>query len=357
MRRLPKYHFDHFREQHPGISAVWQLVDRGDLASADLLLWQAMGVTSDIPSIQSQLGYRHFGMQSYCIGPGLQHMLSETSIKGIASSDIKVPFPTFYLALEDSPFELWGGPGCRWTPVHGMYVSLNNPIFGDQNHLMVYMVSLVKRHCASFWYTINLDHAGDDLPGAMNTVLNGSIMNPDDENAAAAKKMLAEYEGKEGVKRNKQNAHNALAFLVNFLLYITSQDAELRKEPRSYALYNNIMAKIRKAESRGHHHKVHDLEMRLTAKKKPHVTWVAERTEKRLRDKGIIVNGESGRSQLTRFWRKGHWHHYWVGPKRDEFGNEQLGDRRILKWVEPCVVNADRAASVTKRVRRISEPA
>lgn len=67
-----------------------------------------------------------------------------------------------------------------------------------------------------------------------------------------------------------------------------------------------------------------------------HAIGEAKRCE---RDSGAVSNSDSKlpRSRAPHV-RIAHWHHYWVGKRKDR-SDGQFGDELVLKWIPPIPVN------------------
>lgn len=67
-----------------------------------------------------------------------------------------------------------------------------------------------------------------------------------------------------------------------------------------------------------------------------HAIGEAKRYE---RDNRVVSNSDSKLSRsMAPHVRIAHWHHYWVGKRKDR-SDGQFGDELVLKWIPPIPVN------------------
>jgi hypothetical protein len=333
-------------------------------------------------------------------------MLASTSLKGIRQGDIKLPFPSFYIALDDCDWKLWGGPDTEWHPLTGIYVSMNS-CFGEKDVMTVFLwgkenaKSRIPGDDASFWYRLHLDeifggtkkpelekHLTAALPSdtsvtaydengmddAMrhNTDISKSLkeMFNDPEQEVVENHFSMHFEdnmfaspgtralGDRDSKKYYNQVIEVNRFIINFLLYLTAENADLKKAPNKDSFRRKeVEKKLTKATQRKNARQMRKLASKLASLSQARVTYVGRDLEEKLKGHAGITREYKGRRSLGYGWRPGYWNHYWTGSKKNASGEAQKGDKRIRKWVEAYEVNKDLEKLVDSRIRKVVEPA
>lgn len=116
----------------------------------------------------------------------------------------------------------------------------------------------------------------------------------------------------------------AIVVVLQLLLYIESANAELEDNKEQKAVYRQPR---KKSEIRDKFREVRQLEVGVRVS---HALMSARKHGSIRSESHRTGNGPAKSSHM----RRGHWHHYWTGP-RD-------GERKlILKWVAPTVIHPD----------------
>ena len=382
--RVPTIHHDRLMGILPWMRAMTESVDNSDPSQTEEIVSRYVGFSSSSTySALSMLGYRKYGQNSYCVGPILQTMLASTSLKGIRQADIKLPFPSFYIALDDCDWKLWGGPDTEWHPLTGIYVSMNS-CFGEEDVMTVFLwakenaKSRMPGDDASFWYRLHLDEifgsveeqevatppSRTDISKSLKEMFNDpdqevvenhfSMHFEDDKFISPGTRALGDRDSKKYYKQMIE----VNRFIINFLLYLTAENADLKDAPNKDSLRRKeVTKKLIKATQRKNARQMRKLASKLAALSQARVTYVGRELEEKLKGHAGITREYKGRRSLGYGWRPGYWNHYWTGSKKNASGEAQKGDKRIRKWVEAYEVNKDLEKLVDSRIRKVVEPA
>lgn len=202
--------------------------------------------------------YRRAGRQSFIVPPGMQRALAHTSLAEVRPRDIRVPYPSQYIALPECDAYLWGGEKTGWHRVAGAFLRFvqggdrvyrdrtekappNDPgimylyLWGEENEK-----SSGPGDDASMWFAFDLhemEKEGEDL----GTYFQNLIDDPNREVSVDDMSPLAEMMGlvthmpRGGVEGEKarQGVIAAIRVIFNTLLYLDSQDPEVETDPDS----------------------------------------------------------------------------------------------------------------------------
>jgi hypothetical protein len=279
------------------------------------------------------------GQQVFALGPGFAHLLHETGCDNIPRPMLRLPYPALYVALLASPWRLWGGSRTGMHDVAGAYLletpdgAISVAIWAKANEK-----SIQADDDASFWVCLGLpsiptlpdDPDCIDLDAYLERVLNDPRNNLSDIGVdifdASRQERLEHLESVRSIVR----------VCMNLLLYMNSTNADLSKVPP------------------GEPRKMNKGKRKRLAKEGPfeaQVIWVGNSLEKEGREARSASARSASASVRGSTWsyRRGHFHHYWVGPKKDAEGRPQRGSHRVQKWVAP--VRRDMADVVEAKAR------
>ena len=404
--KLPPLHYDHMLGVAPWVKEIaiegdnWGYENRSAFLS---YIDARMPVPpSTAMSIYSMLGYKHFGQNTYAMGPVLQHMLAKTSLKGVQIEEVKLPFESFYIAFEDCDWNLWGGDVTQWHQLAGAYVSYGGPECRHEDRLKGITVLLWGKENdksrmagddATFWYSINLDDAKlertlnglapilhEDMKEEivdLETYLKDMLEDPDREvlewndgtvgewddgtigNGDHLMKVGTMFASSPNPADRRKELNSIIAAvnrcIINFLLYIQSDTADIGDTVhKNSARKAELMKKLQKYTKRGNQRQQRKVKQRLATLSEARITYIGQKIEKKARAQGIT--GKAMRQSLGRMWRPGYYNYYWTGSKKDEQGTIRLGSHRIRKWIEPYEINKDMARLVDSRIRKVVEP-
>lgn len=331
----PLLHFDSVIRKRPDFFVPIQRALRGQMGEIqDLLSY----LQQDFPAIHafvlSSLAYAAEGQQVFVAGPRLQQMLMDTDCREVPRQFLKSPFKCFYLALPDSMLEIFGDQKTRMHRVAGCYVFEPEPdifivcAWGKPNER-----SVSFDDDATFWFRLNLREIPTKDRNGLNLLdfeehcefliktgkeASDSLVNlpPEDKELAV------------------QTLPRIARMVVNFLLYLSSQEVELVTESQKaeiQALSADTVAKLGQLKSTGKQKKLLRRFQRLTAAlSAATLTWIGRSYEE-------TETNTKPSTDSSRNWsvRRGHFHHYWTGKRTREDGTRQPGESLVLKWVAP----------------------
>jgi hypothetical protein len=312
--------------------------------------------------------YASYGHITYDVGPVMQAMLSSTSVKGLTGKDLRFPVDCFYVNLSKCDWHFWVGEKIGWAKVRGAYVTkgcLHGAPEEESFSVAVYghvpgTVAGSPEGTAMFWFSLLSDH--DDLDAALTETLqsaNNQVIgyNPYEEPMLAVNADHVPYrDKKKRMTVEELSRLNVLALnrcLLNLMVYLGSENAETKKAPKS-ARRRSLEAKLKKADQRQNFSSARKIMTQIDRMSKASVTYIGWETERKHAAKRVGTKGVRG--SLGRMWRTGHYRRQWVGPKQDENGLPQLGDKQVLRWIEPYEINKDMAVNMRKRLRKVREP-
>jgi len=388
--KLPPLHYDHMLGVAPWVKEIaiegekWGYENRSAFIS---YIDARMPLPpSTAMSIYSMLGYKHFGQNTYALGPVLQHMLAKTSLKGVQIEEVKLPFESFYIAFEDCDWNLWGGDVTQWHQLAGAYVSYGGPDCKHEDRLKGITVLLWGKENdksrmagddATFWYSIDFKKAlapilHENLKEEicdLETYLKDMLEDPDREvlewndgtvgDGNQFIKVGTMFASSPNPADRRKELNSIIAAInrciVNFLLYIQSDTADVGETiHKNAARKAELTKKLQKYTKRGNQRQQRKIQQRLATLSEARITYIGQKIEKKARSRGIT--GKAMRQSLGRMWRPGYYNYYWTGSKKDEQGTIRLGTHRIRKWIEPYEINKDMARLVDSRIRKVVEP-
>jgi len=185
-----------------------------------------------------------------------------------------------------------------------------------------------------FWYwvgydletnttSIHIQFLAEDMegsaPAGLNLLPGKTIRECCDDTLADAVRYAPSHNIEEPLSYDKQTLHMLLVAL-QFILYIVSENADVQDVPP------NGVTKVKKAP-----HRI--LDKASEVKEKSVGVRIGNAIRKYRSSSHSSSKGKTGFTKCPHS-RRGHWHHYWVGP-RD--GNRTL----ILKWIAPTFIHQD----------------
>ena len=154
-------------------------------------------------------------------------------------------------------------------------------------------------------------------PRALNLLPGKTIQECFDDTVGDNKKNVLQSSGKGPVNHNNQPLHTLLVAL-QFIIYIMAENADIQDIP------SKKVAKRRK-KARGISNTANKVNEKLVGVR------IGSAIRKARASSHSSPQGSTGFTKRPHS-RRGHWHHYWVGP-RD--GERSL----ILKWVAPTIIH------------------
>ena len=347
-------HYDHVCGANPH----WKRVLHTALGGHPAMLRQEFLLLSGFSPAGAQLlqachVYAQCGQQVYYLGPRMQELLSATDLTKVPARFLGLPYPCFYVAFEDTPCRIWGGEHTRWHQVAGCYViqqteeALALVFWGRENER-----SVMVGDDATFWMVfkdsdILTTGEGDDrLYNLEQHIVDLVHDKKRDATDPGFGPMPQEVKDEQN-----QNILTLVRIIFNLLLYLNSSEPELATQPASKER-GALKKRLKKIKNKTKRRKI---QKRLDNLTEARIVWIGKSLEKE--PKVVAKTGAEVSRAVRQHWRKGHWHPYWVGPRKDASGNPRKGDKQVLRWVQPTFVGRDMASFVRARgtVRRFEE--
>jgi len=324
-------HFSQPREMGHTVNMFLQeVVNHENGANADIagfLLNEQGYQPSQAHTTEAMVKYGFYGQQTFQIGPELQEMFRQTSLKSVPREALKLPYPAFYLDLPECPWKVWGGSRTQWHNAKGAYVVLKDDhllmvIWGGEND---------KSHGpgddATVWARISLSECFEkhgDLEEYLDWLFSpgqGARQNNDEF-----------IEGTPSVETNLQQKEvhiNIFRVAINLVLYLQTEVPEVTK--MSNDRHAHLTKKLAGAKSPGKKRKIQRQLIKLS---KATVVKIGLSLEEKM------ANLRSSPSVKRAQWVRGHWHRYWTGKGRSTL---------VPRWIHPYPKNVGAEASVEKR--------
>jgi len=239
----------------------------------------------------------------------LQEALGRTRLDDVSGEDVTAPSPYLYVALPGCGLRLWGGKLAKWHSVGGALIYLNDsmsPLLLDRRsgefsqaegpspgHVTFYIWGMDNEgsqgagNDASFYLTLDFGvvqkHNLD-----LEKCLYAAITESEEANGAFPEDPIIRAE-------MVRNVRQAVRILLNTLLYIGSQDAELETDPQTLAAneeraeHEKTLARVKSPKKRKR------IERKRDALPEERVVWVGRSVEV----------PEEGSEKAP--WTRGHW--------------------------------------------------
>jgi len=356
--KTPILHYDYWIGHNPKWREALVAALQGDSRLIDYQTWLMSGwAPSASHFLDSMYAYAQEGQQTFLVGRKLQQLLTETDAENIPLQFLSFPFDSFYVALEDCPWSLWGGSRTKWHQIGGFYVTRLEPedgegggepvprgfrlaIWGPENER-----STSVGGDSTQWLCLDLHKAvtREDDDGTqyisidpwLDKILNVPANDCSDLNA----------ERPQGANRVKNNQYlrNVVHLTVSLLLYLNSAQPDLAPKNGNLKERSRLKKKLRGQKSTKKRART---QRQINQVSQARVVWLGRAVETQPEEPTEQTTTKTGRKvRLHR--RRGHWHTYWTGPRKDAAGNPQKGTDTVLKWVAPRWVGADTAEAVT----------
>jgi len=287
-------------------------------------------------TLLSMFFYAHYGQVSYCVGPVMREAFERTRLGSVPEGSLRTPYPTFYIALPECPWLLWGGE-TGWHQCGGIYVR------GDEDTVSIIAWGKENEKSnrvgddATFWADINLKEVprvsrpGDsekwlDLDSYISTLLHSNRAQNDPGMGAplhARGEMI-------------RNALPLLRIVFALILYLGSVNAEEDATKVNDSKKRDLETALGRLKN-PNKSKGQRLRRQLDALAVPTVIWVGRSIETR--------EGGCKRPQGNQkfHYRPGYFNHYWTGLRKDATGQPipRTEQKRVRKWIEGYWVNKD----------------
>lgn len=334
-RRFPTTHYDTAMDQSGAIrdlmkttrDAWGQVPDQHSFRPTSALL--SLGYRqSEALMIEAMFWYEQFGQQNYVVGPALQDVFRHTHLKGVTADAVRLPYPCFFVVLEDCPVQIWGGPRTQWHQVAGFYMWQNVDgdlffnVWGKPNARSTYALD-----DASCWMRFRMEEVFSEHPDLESYIHHTLTESP------------PVYDLDESPPDQNQSYMVLARIAFNLVLYLQSRSSETETETPA-----SRRADFRKRFGKANPKKgaaklaARDLEKAGQAV----VTWVGRSIEATGQ-----VSLTDAKGLLRRHWVPGHWQRYWVGS-----GEEKKASWRFKAPYERC---KDTGVAIERRFSRFRE--
>ena len=360
MLRTPRLHFDVVRKHVPEVGVFHRMMmeHHAEMSEEELARGTCSSVISSLEGSPKFMAYQmmmydRFGQNSFVVGPRVQDLFRRTDLSKITSDMVVEPKTSFYVAVPNCPWQIWGGERTQWHNVEGIYVAFVDSVDGNElPHGDVKTVSLStlearRERCiqillwggpnersltttddALLWFAINLDrwvetHEDIETFFSRHAVMNaGSDARFDAENDPLDPfSMPITPSDSEGVAKQRESLVNVMRLVFNLCLYMASDDVEIETVDNTVEAAK-IREQIKRKKAGGKRKK---LERRLSSLPRTRIIYVGPMFEELAeRDHREQLNGHGGsHASPIEHAVKPHWQHYWVGSGDDR--------RRILR--------------------------
>lgn len=239
----------------------------------------------------------------YQLDPDFAQLLFEQTNDLDIPSEIflQLPYPCFYIEVPDLFF------GAK--PIHGFFVNLEYDVNNGDRELQLYFL---YQDGTGFGYPIHIDE--HTISDNMAHVAKEALYNSRNDKFIQAQTYQAIQE--------TDALQELLLKALQVVLYILASNAEIvPNSEQSFITKRGATIKDKYSEIRKW-----DVGIRIGA---------AIRQKSASVEKGESTKTASGHSSPRPHMRRGHWHHYWTGPR-----NVSENRRLILKWLSPMAVAA-----------------
>jgi hypothetical protein len=241
----------------------------------------------------------------------MQDMLAETSLEGVKFSEVKFPYPSFYLALPKSNLRLWGGPRTQWHTLAGILVQH----LGDGMNLYLWGAPNERSDGvgddAAFW--LHIKQADDlDLEDHIREMLaNSDSKVPVESDLTELGRSLGlafdvDAAPPDVEKALHEEVVRAIRILLNAMLYLDSTGAEKTLDPscserdKERAELERVLARIKNPNKK----QARNVRKRLDSMPKSNIVWLGRSVGRTL---PVDVPASGERTARRHHWVRGHW--------------------------------------------------
>lgn len=275
--------------------------------------------------------YIRFGKPTFCVGPRMQRMFRDTDCNRVPLCFFNPPHRCFFVSLPHCDLKIHGGERTGYHPVRGFYV-YHPPETPSLIGFFIWAAanenSLDPGDDSTFNFALSLDNIARtevegvvlcDFSTAVESILSKPSTVPDDPTRRL--KYIIPDEA-------KKNLIEVMRIGVGLILYLNSLEPEVKTTPSKCAAAERELVLLRERTRKPK--VIRQAERRVAGLSRVPITWIGATWE--ARPLGNVATGAGGGAWLT---RRGHMHHFWVGPRKDVDGTRRLGDKLVLKWVAP----------------------
>lgn len=304
-----RYHFDWLEDrfaQAPGLTLMGRLRDGDpDARWASLSAREEEGLVDPMSQQLAMLWivtcFLRSSQQVFELGPTLQRLFDETSIGALRGEMLRLPYPTFYLHLEDSSLSFKREDGAE-VELDAIYIA----------------ESTISAPEAPAWWLISLISNARPDRRAVQLTFGWPHQDWVDSGAPFEAFLQSRY-GEDAHGEHAGAYRAALRLITQTLLFLMGKHPELEEvtDPTRRRLLRDEERFDRKR--RGERAR-EELDRRYT---RARITRLAPSLERQAQ----TTHEASARRGA---WVRGHWNYYWTGP-RDEPEARQL----VPRWIQP----------------------
>jgi len=363
----PIIHYDRALGLHEKWAEVLTQALRGDRRGlVHEIAFQKMMSTSSPLVLEAMYEYARNGQQTFCIGPRMQSLLTDTDCSGVPEQFVQMPFPCFYIATPDTAHQIYGDKHTGMHDLAGVYLWQRHPeeililLWADDNEN-----ARQVGDDATFWFSLALK----DVP--RKTSSDGTVLLDFDAYFRASlgdsgrdRSDWYVQADKDEYQRALMDIPNTLRMCINLLLYLTSlkaekevDDKERRQRQSLQRKLDKDLAKVKSPAKRRKRGKSIEREMlKLTSAV---IVWLGKTMESAPEPSARPTTRRASNWRV----RRGHWHRFWTGKRKDDegnwrtdpFGNRIYGDELVLKWVAPVYRDVGDLVQARSRQYRFRE--
>lgn len=274
--------------------------------------------------------FRIAGRQVFVLPPTMQDMLAETSMEGVKFTEIKFPYPCFYMALPKSNLRLWGGGRTGWHTLAGVMVqavgteALNLYLWAPPNER-----SNGEGDDAAFWACVQHDKNELDLECSIRSLLADpkAEQTVKDDLTPFGQELDLAFDQLAVPSTVRQELHEnvvkTVRIVVNSLLYLDSAGAEQERDPacaeneQKRAELERVLARFKNPSKK----QARSVRKQLDALPKNNLVWLGRSVGRTLPTRENMEGDTTGARR--HHWVRGHW---W--PKREVSYERQVAEAR-----------------------------
>jgi hypothetical protein len=295
-------------------------------------------------AVTSMATYEESGQQVFVVGPRLQEMFSETSLREIPSGALKTPYDSFYVALPDCDFSIWGDEATGWHRLSGFYVVDLVPSFavmgldavgdehGEKDAWLFFLWGAENSYSrgygddASFFFTVDkaaLDKSGLDLEEWLRKKLSSKSLTHRDQTWDQITRWPGQGEspGRSASEEQKNEGQlGASIFTIrvffNLLMYLRAADPEVVGDPDADANTKERKRLEKRIKETKNVKKRRQAKRTLTRISSAKIHYVGPSIE----EAGEEEASELAKTGRRRHWVRGHWRQFrrgkwtWIQP-------------------------------------------
>lgn len=280
------------------------------------------------------------GKAHFVLSPSIQKAFNATTLDRIPVEAVALPFRALWISFPRTPRLLWNESSGRHS-LRGCYLAAVEANYtGQTNDLLISLWGPPgSRHAnagddAIFNFRVKL---GEVPPGtSFEEYFRQYLLSADWKHDQSTEEWLTGEKRQrwstEGQTINQETALWVVRQTLNMLFYLQTPRADVVRHDGE-AVYNKAVAAAEKKKNPTKREKALQAAEKLP---RTSVTIIGKNYSPK-------VSGPSGGPtslSVRPHWRRGHFHRYWVGPRKDQEGNFQPGTHQETHWIEPVWVGS-----------------